>query len=122
MRGTHGLARSVVQLAAHAAAADGDGARMAALVRTGRPQLFSLDGLAGHADLIETSIGIGAVHRSGQLSALIRRTGAAVVYAPYPLFAPPSCPCPMVVSVHDVTMETDASFAGGWHRQAGLRV
>lgn len=122
MPGAHGLARSVVQLAAHAAAADGDGARMAALVCTGRPQLFSLDCLAAHADLIETSIGIGAVHRSAQLSALIRRTGAAVVYAPYPLFAPLRCPCPLVVSIHDVTMENDASFAGGWHRQAGLKI
>jgi glycosyltransferase involved in cell wall biosynthesis len=122
MPGAHGLARSVVQLAAHAAAADGDGAQVAALVRAGRPQLFSLDCLAAHADLIETGIGIGAVHRSGQLSALIRRTGAAVVYAPYPLFAPLCCPCPMVVSIHDVTMENDASFAGGWHRQAGLRI
>jgi glycosyltransferase involved in cell wall biosynthesis len=122
MPGAHGLARSVVQLAAHAAAADGDGARMAALVCAGQPQLFSLDCLAAHADLIETGIGIGAVHRSGQLSALIRRTGAAVVYAPYPLFAPLRCPCPLVVSIHDVTMETDASFAGGWHRQAGLRL
>jgi glycosyltransferase involved in cell wall biosynthesis len=122
MPGAHGLARSVVQLATHAAAADGDGARMAALVCAGRPQLFSLDCLAAHADLIETGIGVGAVHRSGQLSALIRRTGAAVVYAPYPLFAPLRCPCPLVVSIHDVTMENDASFAGGWHRQAGLRI
>lgn len=120
--GAHGLARSVVQLAAHAAAADGDGARVAALVRTGRPQLFSLESLAAYADLIETSIGVGAVHRCGQLSALIRRTGAAALYAPYPLFAPLRCPCPMVVSVHDVTMENDASLAGGWHRQAGLRL
>ena len=122
MPGAHGLARSVVELAAHAAACDGDGARMAALVCAGRPQLFSLDCLAAHADLIETGIGIGAVHRSGQLSALIRRTGAAVVYAPYPLFAPLRCPCPLVVSIHDVTMENDASFAGGWHRQAGLKM
>ena len=122
MPGAHGLARSVVQLAAHAAAADGDGARMAALVCPGRPQLFSLDRLGAHADLIETGIGIGAVHRSGQLSALIRRTGAAVVYAPYPLFAPLRCPCPLVVSIHDVTMEVDAAFAGGWHRQAGLKI
>jgi glycosyltransferase involved in cell wall biosynthesis len=122
MPGAHGLARSVVQLAAHAAAADGDGARVAALICSGRPQLFSLDCLADHADLIETGIGIGAVHRSGQLSALIKRTGAAVVYAPYPLFAPLSCPCPLVVSIHDVTMEKDATFAGGWLRQAGLKM
>lgn len=122
MPGAHGLARSVVQLAAHAAAQDGDGARMAALVSAGRPQLFPLDCLAAHADLIETGIGIGAVHRSGQLSALIRRSGAAVVYAPYPLFAPLRCPCPLVVSIHDVIMEEDASFAGGWHRQAGLKM
>jgi glycosyltransferase involved in cell wall biosynthesis len=122
MPGAHGLARSVIQLATQAAAADGDGARMAALVCAGRPQLFSLDCLAAHADLIETGIGVGAVHRCGQLSALIRRTGAAVVYAPYPLFAPLRCPCPLVVSIHDVTMENDASFAGGWHRQAGLKI
>ena len=127
MPGAHGLARSVVQLATHAAAAGGDGAghdgaRMAALVCTDRPQLFSLDRLAAHADLIETAIGIGAVHRSGQLSALIRRTRASVVYAPYPLFAPLRCPCPLVVTIHDVTMENEASFAGGWHRQAGLKI
>jgi glycosyltransferase involved in cell wall biosynthesis len=122
MPGAHGLARSVVQLAAHAAAADGDGARMAVLICSGRPQLFALDFLAAHADLIDTGIGIGAVHRSGQLSALIRRTGAGVVYAPYPLFAPLRCPCPLVVSIHDVTMEQDAAFAGGWHRQAGLKI
>jgi glycosyltransferase involved in cell wall biosynthesis len=122
MPGAHGLARSVVQLATHAAASDGDGARMAALVCAGRPQLFSLDCLAAHADLIETGIGVGAVHRSGQLAALIRRTGAAVVYAPYPLFAPLRCPCPLVVSIHDLTIENDASFAGGWHRQAGLKI
>lgn len=127
MPGAHGLARSAVQLAVHAAAASGDGAghdgaRVAALVCPGRPQLFSLDCLAAHAELVETGIGIGAVHRSGQLSALIRRTGAAAVYAPYPLFAPLRCPCPLVVSIHDVTMERDAGFAGGWHRQAGLKI
>jgi len=120
--GAYGLARSAVQLAAHAAAANGDGARVAALVRCGGPQLFSLDCLAAHADVIETGIRIGAVHRLGQLSALIRRTGAAVVYAPHPLFAPLRCPCPLVVTIHDVTTEQDAGFAGGWHLQAGQKI
>ncbi|MBO0825934.1 MAG: glycosyltransferase family 4 protein [Actinobacteria bacterium] len=127
MPGAFGLARSVVQLAEHAAANQGDAdlddaARVKVLVCTGRPQLLPLDGLTRHADLVETDIGIGAVHRSAQLSALIRRTSASVLYAPYPVFAPLRCPCPLVVSIHDVTMENDAGFAGGWHRQHGLKL
>ena len=55
-------------------------------------------------------------------SQIFRSTGASVLYAPYPLFSPLMCPCPLVVTIHDCTMENDAGFAGGWLRQAGLKI
>jgi glycosyltransferase involved in cell wall biosynthesis len=126
--GAHGLARSVTQLAAHAGpdghegTDSGAGVRLQVLVNPQRPQLFPLAGLARHAEIIGTDITLGAVHRSRQLARLIRRTGASVLYAPYPLFSPLLCPCPLVVTIHDCTMENDAGFAGGRLRQAGLKV
>ncbi len=62
------------------------------------------------------------MRRSRELGRLIRDVGAAVFYAPYPLFAPRVCPCPMVVTIQDCVFESgSARDAGGWHRKFGLK-
>jgi glycosyltransferase involved in cell wall biosynthesis len=121
MPGAYGIARMTMQLIGHLPAGD-DGLGLQVLVNPDRPQLFGLAELPAQAEVIGTDITIGAVHRCRELGALIRRTGAAVLYSPYPVFAPLVCPCPLVVTIHDTTMEANAGFAGGRLRQAGLRL
>ncbi|HTP16518.1 MAG TPA: glycosyltransferase family 1 protein [Streptosporangiaceae bacterium] len=118
--GAHGLARSVLKLAEHMGP-NPDGLALRILVNRSRAQLFPLAGVSERAELIDTDIRPGAVHRSRELGQLIRDVGAAVLYAPYPLFAPLICACPMVVTIHDCIIESSASHAGGWHRQRGLK-
>jgi len=117
----HGLARSVMKLAEHMGASQGSLA-LRILVNPSRTQLFPLAGLSGRAELLGTDIRPGAVHRCRELGKLIWDAGAAVIYVPYPLFAPLVCPCPMVVTIHDCIIESTASHAGGWHRQLGLKL
>ncbi|MGO8886031.1 MAG: glycosyltransferase family 4 protein [Streptosporangiaceae bacterium] len=119
--GAHGLARSVLKLAEHMPAGP-DGLALRILVDSSRPQLFPLAGLARRAELIEAGIRPEAVHRTRELSRLIRAAGAAVLYAPYPLFAPLRCACPVVLTIHDCIIESSVRHAGGWHRQAGLKI
>jgi glycosyltransferase involved in cell wall biosynthesis len=119
--GAHGLARSVMKLAEHMGRSR-DGLTLRILVNPSRTQLFPLAGLSGRAELLGTDIRLGAVHRCRELGQLIRDAGAAVLYVPYPLFAPLVCPCPMVMTIHDCIIEGNASHAGGWHRQVGLKV
>jgi glycosyltransferase involved in cell wall biosynthesis len=119
--GAHGLARSVMKLAEHMGRS-GNGLALRILVNPSRTQLFPLAGLSERAELLGTDIRLGAVHRCRELGQLIRDAGAAVLYVPYPLFAPLICPCPMVVTIHDCIIEGSASHAGGWHRQVGLKV
>ncbi len=119
MAGAHGIARSVLKLTAHLAHDDDDLA-VRVLVNAGQPQIFPLSELPARADVIETDIGPGAVHRCLELARLIRSAGAAVMYIPYPTFTPLIRPCPVVVTLHDCTIERDVRFAGSWHRQAQL--
>jgi len=119
--GAHGLARSVMKLAGHMAQ-EGDGLALRVLVRARRPQLFPLAGLPPHAEIIETDIGLAAVHRCLELARLIRAAGAGVLYVPYATFTPFIRPCPIVVTIHDCTIESDVHYAGGWPRQAGLKL
>jgi glycosyltransferase involved in cell wall biosynthesis len=118
--GAHGLARSVLKLTEHMGRSR-DGLALRILVNRSVPQLFPLAGVADRAELIDTDIRPGAVHHSRELGQLIRDVGAAVFYAPYPLFAPLICPCPMVVTIHDCIFESSARDAGGLHRQLGLK-
>jgi glycosyltransferase involved in cell wall biosynthesis len=119
--GAHGIARSVMKLVAHFERGDDDLA-LKVLVNPGRPQIFPLTGLPEHAEMISTDITLGAVHRCAELAGLIRSAGADVLYVPFPPFTPLIRPCPIVVTLHDCMQEGEAAFAGGWHRQAGLRV
>jgi len=119
--GAHGIARSVLKLAAHLPPPD-DGLAAAVLVNPGREQIYPLSGLPAHAEVIETDITLGAVHRCWELARLIRAVRAAVLYVPYPTFMPVLRPCPFVVTLHDCTIERDLGFAGGWHRQAGQKL
>jgi glycosyltransferase involved in cell wall biosynthesis len=119
--GAHGIARSVMKLAAHMGQGD-DGLILQVLVNPARTQLFPLAELPAHAEVIGTGITLGAVHRCRELARLIRASGAAVLYSPYPTFTPIIRPCPLVVTIHDCTIERDLGFAGGWHRQAGLKL
>jgi len=121
MAGAHGIARSAMKLTAHLAR-DDDDLTVRVLANTGRSQIFPLSDLPARADVIETDIGPGAVHRCLELARLIRSTGAGVMYIPYPTFTPLIRPCPVVVTLHDCTIERDVRFAGSWHRQAQLTV
>ena len=121
LAGGHGLARSVVKLAEHLGPAR-PGFPVRVLVNPHRPQLFPLVALAERADLLPTGITLGAVHRCRELSQLLRRAGAAVLYVPYPTFTPWLRPCPMVVTIHDCIVESDLRFAGARWRQTGLRL
>ena len=118
--GAYGLARSVLKLAEHMGPSK-DGLALRILVNRSVTQLFPLAGVADWAEMIDTDIRPGAIHRSRELGQLIRNVGAAVFYAPYPLFAPLICPCPMVVTIHDCIVESSARDAGGLHRQLGLK-
>src|ERR1022692_661297 len=119
--GAHGIARSVMKLAAHMAPADDDLA-LRVLINPDRAQLSPLSELPAHAEVVCTDITLGAVHRCWELAQLIRAVGAAVLYVPYPTFTPIIRPCPLVVTIHDCTIESDVGFAGGRHRQAGLKL
>src|SRR5580658_6372561 len=121
MPGAYGLARSVVRLAEHLGGIQGDLA-VRVLVNQAREQMFSLEKLSARAEVVTTDITLGAVHRFLDLARLIRDVGAAVLYVPYPMFRPLVCPCPVVVTAHDCTIESDVGFAGGWRRQLGFKV
>jgi glycosyltransferase involved in cell wall biosynthesis len=118
--GAHGLARSVMQLVAHMNEPE-DGLALRVLVNPRREQIFPLSGLPAHADVIGTEITVFEQHRSWDLARQIRATEAAVLYIPYPTFTPLVRPCPFVLTVHDCTIESNVSFAGGRIRQALTR-
>ena len=123
--GGHGIARSVLGLASQLGEPD-DGTALRVLVNTSRKQLFPLDCLPAHADVIDTDITPGAAHRCHELAAALRALHTAVLYVPYMSFTPLLRPCPFVVTLHDTTLEKDAGYAGGWLRQqasvAGTRL
>jgi glycosyltransferase involved in cell wall biosynthesis len=123
--GGHGLARSVLGLAGQLSEPD-DGIALRILVNNHRKQLFPLDSLPAHADVVDTDITPGAAHRCRELAVLLRALHAAVLYVPYMSFTPLLRPCPFVVTLHDTTLEKDAGYAGGWLRQqasvAGTRL
>jgi glycosyltransferase involved in cell wall biosynthesis len=121
MSGAHGLARSLMKLTAHMSEPRDDLA-LRVLVNPSRPQLFPLADLPGHADLVATTVTLGAVHRCGDLAELIRALRAAVLYVPYAPLTPLIVPCPYVVTVHDCTVERDTGFAGTWLLQAGMKL
>jgi glycosyltransferase involved in cell wall biosynthesis len=115
--GAYGLARSVMKLTVHMSE-PADGLILRVLVNPRRPQLFPLAELPTYADIVETDVTAGAVHRCRELAGVIRSAGAAVLYVPYMAFTPLIRPCPFVVTVHDTTLEKDAGFAGGRLRSA----
>jgi glycosyltransferase involved in cell wall biosynthesis len=119
--GAHGLARSVMKLAAHMSEPPGDLA-LRVLVNPRQAQLFPLSGLPPHADVIGTDVTAPQLHRCLELAAVIRSVNAAALYVPYPTFTPPVRPCPFVVTVHDCTIEKDVRFAGDRRRQAWTRM
>ena len=123
--GAHGLARSVLGLASQLSE-PADGSSLRILVNTHREQLFSLDTLPAHADVIDTGITPGAAHRCRELAVLLRALHAAALYVPYMSFTPLLPTCPFVVTLHDTTLEKNAGYAGGWLRQqasvAGTRL
>src|SRR5271165_529180 len=93
--GAHGLARSVMKLTAHMNE-PADGLALRVLVNPRRAQLFPLAELPTYADIVETDVTAGAVHRGRELARVIRSAGAAVLYVPYMAFTPVIRPCPFV--------------------------
>ncbi len=120
LAGAHGIARSVMKLVSRFEPANDD-LPLKVLVNSDRPQIFPLSELPAHAEIVGTGITFGAVHRCVELARLLRNAGAAVLYVPFPAFTPLIQPCPIVVTLHDCMQEGDVAFAGGLHRQAGLR-
>jgi len=120
LRGAHGLARSALKLTAHLGKSDDD-LDLAVLINPARPQIYPLSELPAHAEVIETDIPLGAAHRCLELARLIKKANAAVMYVPYPTFTPLVRPCPVVMTLHDCTIENSLAFAGGWIRQTWLR-
>jgi glycosyltransferase involved in cell wall biosynthesis len=118
--GAQGPARSVLKLTEHMGLGQ-DVLALRVLVNRSDPQLFPLAGLSEWAELVDTDIGPTAMHRSRELGRLIRDVGAAVFYAPHPLFAPAICACPMVVGVHGCASYGSAARARPWHRRFLLR-
>jgi len=118
--GAHGLARSVMKLAAHMSEPDG-GLTLRVLVNPRHEQIFPLSELPVYADLIGTDVTVFAQHRSRELARLIRAVDAAALYVPYPTFTPLVRPCPFVVTLHDCTIESNVGFAGNRLRQAAMR-
>jgi glycosyltransferase involved in cell wall biosynthesis len=49
------------------------------------------------------------------LPRLLRRLGASLVHTQYAL--PLRCPCPAVVTIHDLSFERDPGLMGRWHRR-----
>lgn len=114
--GGHGLARSVLKLTEHMGP-DAGGLPVRVLVNRSGPQLFPLDDVSERAELIDTDISPAAT-RSHELGQLIRDLGAAVFYAPYALFAPAVCACPMVVTLYDcLFVNSRIKNPGGWYRR-----
>jgi glycosyltransferase involved in cell wall biosynthesis len=123
--GGHGLARSVLGLASQLSE-PGEHSTLRVLVNARRRQLFPLDALPAYADVVDTDIAPSAPHRSYELAGLLRAMRAAVLYVPHTSLTPLVLPCPLVVTLHDTTIEKDTGFAGGWLRQqatvAGTRL
>jgi glycosyltransferase involved in cell wall biosynthesis len=120
MPGAHGLARSVLKLTAHLPHTDADLA-VQVLVNPRREQLFPLSELPAHVEVIGTDITAGEIHRCRELARLVRAADPAVLWVPYPTFVPVIRPCPIVVTLHDTTVERSAAFAGSWHRRRAMR-
>src|SRR4030081_769811 len=112
--GAQGHARSVLKLTEHMGQGQ-DVLALRVLVNRSDPQLFPLAGVSERAELVDTDIGPTTMHRSRELGRLIRDVGAAVFYAPHPLFAPTVCACPMVVGVHDCASYGSAARARPRH-------
>ena len=114
--GGHGIARWVLKLSEHLGPSL-DGLAVRVLVNRSLPQLFPLADVSDRAELIDTDIVLSSAgRRSRELGRLIRDLDAAVFYAPYPLFAPRVCPCPLVITIQDCLYESGtAREAGGWH-------
>ncbi len=119
--GAHGLARSVMKLAAHMSEPAG-GLALRVLVNPREEQLFPLAELPPHADVIGTDVTAPQLHRCRELARVIGSVDPAVLYVPYPTFTPPLRPCPFVVTVHDCTIEKEVAFAGDRRRQAWTRM
>jgi alpha-1,3-rhamnosyl/mannosyltransferase len=94
-------------------AAEEAGLRVAAVTR--HPELVP-DGV----EPIELQATHQELRMAWSLPRLLRRTGAALVHTQYAM--PMRCPCPAVVTIHDLSFERDASFMPGRDRAVFRRV
>jgi glycosyltransferase involved in cell wall biosynthesis len=98
------------ELPSFAAAA---GLRIAAATR--RPDL-----VPPGVEALELAIPSQALRMSWALPRLLRRVGAALVHTQYAL--PLRCPCPAVVTIHDLSFERGPELMGRWDRAVFRRV
>jgi len=83
------------------------GIRLAAVTR--RPDLVP----AG-VEAIALGVASQELRMAYSLPRLLRRLGAVLVHTQYAL--PFRCPCPVVVTIHDLSFERDPGLMGRWHR------
>lgn len=95
------LLRELAPLAAPA------GIRIAAVTRC--PDLVP-EGI----EAVELPSRIQELRMAFALPRLLRQLGAALVHTQYAL--PLRCPCPAVVTIHDLSFERDPGLMGRWHR------
>lgn len=101
------LLRELPPLAAEA------GLRVAATTR--RPDL-----VPPGVEAVELTTSSGALRMAWTLPRLLGRVGAALVHTQYAL--PLRCPCPAVVTIHDLSFERDAPSMRRWDRAVFRRV
>jgi len=95
------------------AAAEEAGLRIAAVTR--HPELVP-DGV----EPIELQTSVQELRMTWSLPRLLRRAGAGLVHTQYAM--PVRCPCPAVVTIHDLSFERDASLMGARDRAVFRRV
>lgn len=100
----------MVELAAHMSEPD-DGLALRVLVNPRQAQIFPLStaGARGRDQY--------RCHRVRAAPLL----GADPADRAAPTFTPLVRPCPLVMTLHDCTIEADVGFAGSWRRQAAMR-
>ena len=113
----HGIARVTIEMLRHFPAHSDIPVTL--IVPTDLGGRFSLDGLPSSMDVVPCAAPVGAPFRVVELTRLLRRVNAGVMFAPYHALAPLYAPCPLVVGVHDCILESDRRLVPGRVARAG---
>jgi glycosyltransferase involved in cell wall biosynthesis len=119
----HGIARVTIEMLRHFPAPSDSPAHsdipVTLIVPTDLGGRFSLDGLPDTIDVVPCSAPVGAPYRVVELTRLLRKVNAGVMFSPYHALAPLYTPCPLVVGVHDCILESDRRLVPGRVARSG---